>query len=236
MPRDFPHLTLKDRTHRLINSRWPTIGIFDDLADSEDELRMLFNLDMLTNARLNTPIGRLDRLPKDSIVTGKSAHLIMAAFVHCHEDGGRFNDGRLGVWYASLHVKTAIEETVHHLTKRLSLSEGGFPQQMQMRELVTTIDVPLLDLCGAQKSHPELYKPDDYAHSRKFATQIRWPFDEQGENGLCYNSVRHDGGINIGIFKPKALSKPVIQGDHYQYEWNAKGEIYIAKLTNIKRP
>lgn len=236
MPHSFGHISIKGQCHRLINSRWPTVGVFDELADSEDELRMLFNLDMLTNARLNAPIGRLDRLPEGSIVTGKSAHLIMASFVHCHEDGGRFNEGRLGAWYASLNIKTAIEETVYHLTRRLSFSEGGFPQQMQMRELVTTISAPLLDLCGAQKSHPELYHPDDYSRSQEFSNQIRWPFTENGVEGLRYDSVRHDGGINIGIFKPQALAKPIVQGDHYQYEWDAKGEIYIAKLTNVTRP
>jgi hypothetical protein len=225
---------------RLINSRWPPIGLFDELADSEDELRLLFNLEMLTNARLNVPMGRLARIPEGGIVTGPTASQIMASFVHCHDDGGRFNDTRLGAWYGSFAVNTAIEETVYHLTKRLSLSEGGFPQQMQMRQLVTTVNKPLLDLTNSQNTHPQFYATDDYSGSQQFANQHRWPFAtpliKNAQAGVAYDSVRQSGGTNVCVFMPRALNRPVVQAGHYQYDWNAKGEIYVAKLTGVKMP
>jgi hypothetical protein len=233
---EFEQLTIKNTVYRLINSRWPPIGLFDELADSEEESRLLFNLEMLTNARLNVPVGRLARIPEGEIVTGETANQIMASFVHCHDEGGRFNDTRLGAWYASYDVNTAIEETLYHLTKRLSLSEGGFPQQMQMRALVTTVNRPLLDLHGKQTSHPQLYSLDDYSGSQKFANDVKWPFVDNGEAGFRYDSVREQGGMNICIFMPKALNRPVVQGGHYQYDWNARGEAYVAKLTNVRTP
>ncbi len=233
---DFKHVRIRKKTHRLINSRWPTIGLFDELADSEDELRQLFHLEMLANPRMNVTIGRLDRIPDGGIVMGESANQVMAAFVHCYDDGGRFNDGDLGAWYAALDITTAIEETVYHLTRRLKMSEGGFPNQMQMRELITTVSGPLLDLCETQTSHPELYDLNDYKASQKFARSIRWPFIDGGETGLRYDSVRRKGGINICVFKPEILQRPLTQGDHYQYDWNVEGEVYVNKLTNVKRP
>jgi len=232
----FDHVAIGEPIHRLINSRWPTIGVFDELADDESELRILFALEVLTSPRMNAPVGRLDYIPDGDIVTGETASIVMAAFVHCHKDGGRFNDGKLGAWYASLHVQTAIEETVHHLTRRLFLSEGGFPQQMQMRQLITTTRAPLIDLRNALATRPELFHLDDYRESRKFAAAVRWPFAEAGEPGLHYPSLRHHGGTNVCLFKPDAVALPLRQGDHYEYEWDPGGEIYVSKLTNIKRP
>jgi hypothetical protein len=92
----FKSIAVNNKIHRLINSRWPPIGLFDELADSEQALRLLFNLEMFTNPRLNASIGRLARIPEGGIVTGVTVNQIMAAFVHCHDEGGRFNDGKLG--------------------------------------------------------------------------------------------------------------------------------------------
>lgn len=232
---DFPIIEENRPTHRLINSRWPPVGLFDDLVDDEAELRILFDLEMMANPRNQIASGRLALIPDGGLVTGNTANMAMAAFVHCHDDGGRFNSGRLGAWYAALDVATAIEDTIYHLTARLSLSEGGFPQQMQMRELITRVSEPLVDLCGAQETHPELYISDDYSASQAYADSVRWPFKEDGASGVRYDSVRKEGGINVCVFKPGALTLPITQGDHYQYEWNAKGEISVAKLTEIRR-
>jgi len=236
---EFKRVNVSDKLYRLINSAHPPKGLFDTLADSDEELRVLFDLEMMTNPRNNILAGRLTHIPENGIVTGPTANIVMAAFVHSNDDGGRFNDGRLGAWYASLNVLSAIEETVHHLQKRLELSEGGFPQQVQMRELITKVNEPLIDLCGLKAKHPELYDDHDYSKSQEFANGLRWPFDDdhdgQGEAGLRYDSVRHDGGINVCIFKPEALKRPVTQGAHYQYDWNAAGEVSVVKLKPVKR-
>jgi hypothetical protein len=76
------------------------------------------------------------------------------AFLHADETGGRFTDGRLGARYASFGVDTAIAETVHHSTRRLRLSDGAFPANIQMRELVAGIDCTLVDIRGQQKNRP----------------------------------------------------------------------------------
>ena len=228
-------ITIDDKIHRIINSRWPTIGLFDDLVDDEDELRMLFNLEMVTNGRLNAAISRLAAIPKGEVVTGTGAHLVMAAFVHCHDQGGRFNDGRLGAWYGATDVECAIKETCYHLTKRLSLSQGGFPQQMQMRELITTINQPIVDIQDKQQ-YPDYYLSDDYQQSQAFGNSIRWPYNntDNSQVGICYSSVRDSNGTNVCIFKPNVIDRPITQGAHYQYQWDERGKLYVSKLTPIE--
>ena len=232
---EFETVEQGEKLFRLVASRFPTVGLFDELVDSEEELRILFNLEMLTNPRMIPAMGRLELLPEGSIVTGNGAHQIMSAFVHCHDDGGRFNRGQLGAWYASLGIETAVAETVYHLHKRLSLSESGFPQQIQMRALVTRVNEPLLNLCGAQTSAAALYTLDDYTASQTFGENRRWPFNgDEAISGLQFDSVRHEGGINVCVYKPRALNQPIVQGHHYQYEWNAKGEVFIGKVTEMR--
>ena len=142
-------------THRLIASRFPTVGVFDDLTADPADLAIAFLLESATNDRLSVLSRRLPLLPATEIVQGPGATQVMAAFLHADEIGGRFTDGRLGAWYASLDVETAIAETVHHNTRRLRLSENGFPSSIQMRELVARIDCDLTDIRGARAARPD---------------------------------------------------------------------------------
>jgi hypothetical protein len=224
-------------THRLIASRFPTVGVFDDLTADAEELEIAMLLESVTNDRLSALSRRLPLLPQNEIVQGPSATMIMAAFLHADEAGGRFTDGRLGAWYASLDVDTAIAETVHHSTRRLRLSDGAFPSSIQMRELVAGIDCDLVDIRGARTTQPELYDPDDYTQSRAFGIGLRWPKNNESNsepaNGIVFHSVRRKGGINVCVYRPSLVLLPVIQADHYEYRWNAAGEVNVLKLTNI---
>lgn len=228
----FARAVIPGRTHRLIASRFPTIGVFDDIAADEEELRVAFLLENLTNPRVQ---GRLAILPAGELVGGPSGSIVMAAFLHASDDGGRFNDGDLGAWYASLDLATAFAETVHHHERRLRASAAGFPAKIQMRELSARTRAELLDLRGAQESHPDLYDLTDYQASQAFARAHRWPYAEAGEDGFVFDSVRKAGGTNICLFRPRALSLPVTQGDHYEYIWDAAGNLTIVKLTLVRR-
>ena len=228
-----PMRAIRAQTHRLINSRFPTIGVFDEFVDDEEELRIAFELEQATNPRLHATIGALSLLPEGSILTGHSASIGMAAFIHVGADGSRFNDGRLGAWYCALNIKTAIAETLYHNERRLRASETGFPNRIQLRELIVKIDSELLDLRGAQDSHSDIYDPNDYHASQAFANDIRWPFHDPGIDGIIFDSVRRENGENICLFRPQAMPLPIMQGSHYQYEWNQKGDVTIAKLEGV---
>ena len=108
-----------------------------------------------------------------------------------------------------------------------------------MRELIASINEPLIDLCGGRQTRPELYDDHDYSSSQEFANNLRWPFDRNhdglGEGGFRYDSVRRDGGVNVCVFKPGAIDRPITQGGHYQYDWNGAGEVNVVKLNPVKR-
>jgi hypothetical protein len=224
---------ITERTHRLIASRHPTVGVFDDIATDPDDLRAAFILESLTNDRLAAAAGRIVALAPEEIVTGAGATLVMAAFLHADEQGGRFTDGRLGAWYAALSVETSIRETLHHSTRRLRKSEGGFPNRIQMRELIAHIDTDLIDIRGEQANFPGLYDPHDYSRSQAFAAGLRWPKTPPAANGIVFSSMRHEGGTNVCIFWPSKVLLPVVQGDHYEYHWDAKGAVSVVKMTAV---
>ncbi len=228
----FSRTRLRARTHRLIASRFPTIGVFDDIAVSEDELRVAFLLENLTNARVQ---ARMEALRAGGLVSGPSASVVMAAFLHASDEGGRFSDAALGAWYASTDLPTAMAETIYHHERRLRASQGGFPVRIQMRELVARIDRELLDLRGAASQRPELYDKDDYSASQAFARNHRWPYADPGEDGFLFDSVRRTGGVNLCVFRPSALTLPVTQADHYDYVWDAAGELTVVRLALVKR-
>jgi RES domain-containing protein len=222
------------KTHRLIASRWPTVGVFDDLTSDPEDLKAAFILESLTNDRFSLLQDRLLLLRDDQIVSGPGATMVMAAFLHADSAGGRFSDSRMGAWYAALDVKTAIEETVYHNDRRLRLSDGGFPCHIQMRELVSSVESDLIDVRGLQASMPDLYHPTDYRQSQAFAAGLRWV--ETPEIGIVYDSVRNPGGVNVCLFSPAAVVLPVVQGDHYEYRWDSAGRVSVGLLTELPRP
>jgi hypothetical protein len=228
---------VRHRAHRLIASRYPPVGVFDDLAADEEELRVAFLLEAATNDRFALLERRLGLLPDGEIVGGEGASLVMAAFLHASEEGGRFTDSRLGAWYASFDVGTAIAETLYHSDRRLRHSQQGFPNAIQIRELVADIDCALCDVRGRQHDRPELYAPDpaEYGPAQAFAAGLRWPRDGAApENGIVYDSVRRAGGVNLCLFRPSLVPLPVLQGDHFEYHWDAAGASRVTKITNVE--
>lgn len=220
-------------THRLIASRYPTVGVFDDLTADPGELAIAYLLESLTNDRLAVLSRRLPLIPPGELVQGPGATLVMAAFLHADAAGGRFTDHRLGAWYASYDVDTAIAETVHHSTRRLRLSAGAFPTSIQLRQLIADIDCDLVDIRGDRSPDPALYDRDDYAASQAFGVALRWPASGPGENGIVFDSVRRAGGTNVCVYRPSLVRLPVLQGDHYEYRWDATGRVTVLKLTTV---
>jgi RES domain-containing protein len=221
---------IEAQTHRLIASRYPPVGIFDSVASADDALEAML-LESLTNDRLVIPVQRLQLIPDHEMVFGQpGAHIIMAAFLHADPNGGRFTNPSLGAWYASFEIETAIDETVHHHTRRLALSDAGYRQTIQMRDLVVKVHGQFHDVRGLQRDRSELYQPDDYSQSQALGLALR----EGGSNGICYDSVRRAGGTNLVVYKPRLLLGHE-QGDHYQYQWTGAPVPSVVKITNVER-
>ncbi len=217
-------INFHQKCHRLINTAYPPIGIFDSVADASDA-QAAIELEMMTSDRHTDALGRLKAIPKTDWAMGApGANYVMASFAY--STGGRFNGHALGAWYATLTIQTAIQETVYHNTKRLRHSEGGFPNKTQMRELISSPSAKLEDICSVDDKG--FYHENDYSASQKFGESIR----ESGQDGIVYKSVRDNEGKNIVLFRPR-LILPITQGDHYDYVWDKDGNVSVSKITNV---
>ena len=56
-------------SYRLIPSRYPTVGLYDAIADPAD-LDVVFAIEALANPRIREEIGELSLVPKEERLTG----------------------------------------------------------------------------------------------------------------------------------------------------------------------
>lgn len=201
-----------DRYHRLINSAYPSIDLFEDIADPADWL-LLASGESKTNPRLAASIGNLDLVPVGRRVGGPGSSYAMAPFTHISPDHrGRFHDGTFGAFYAADGFETALFETVHHTQKFCAATREAPGWIADKRELIGQIDAVLTDI---RLDYPALLDPNDYTVSQAFARHEK----AAGSNGIVYPSVRNPRGTCFAAFYPDVMSMPV-QGRHLSYHWN----------------
>src|SRR5574337_470785 len=185
---------------RLIASRYPTVGLYDAIADPAD-LEVVFAIEALTNARVRDELGQLPLVPPEDRASGPGTQPIMAAFTHLNPEGSRFSDGSWGVYYAAQDFDTALAEVAHH--RALFLARTAEPAiDVDLRLVTATLDASLHDLRPLRRRDPAVYDPVDYTAGRKLGGRLR----AEGSAGVLYHSVRHAGGTCAGVFRPRALS------------------------------
>ena len=192
-------------SYRLIPSRYPTVGLYDAIADPAD-LDVVFAIEALANPRIRDELGEVSLVPADERVAGPGATTIMAAFTHLNPEGSRFSDGSYGVYYAARSLETAIAEVGHH--RAVFLRRTSEPAiDIDLRLVTATVEAALHDLCGAEGAaanegrFASVLDADDYGPSQGLGRKLR----EVGSWGLRWPSVRHAGGECVGIFRPRAL-------------------------------
>jgi hypothetical protein len=206
-------------SYRLIPSRYPTVGLYDAIADPAD-LDVVFAIEALANPRIRDELGEISLVDKNERITGPGATPVMAAFTHLNQDGSRFSDGAYGVYYAAHSLETAIAEVSHHRAVFLRSTEEP-AIDIDLRLITANVEADLHDLAepGEAANVPNRFAaaldPDDYAPSQALGRALRavesW--------GIRYPSVRHAGGECVGIFRPRALRHPRAAG-HYALCWD----------------
>jgi hypothetical protein len=217
--------------HRLIASRYPTVGLYDEIARPED-LDVVFAIEALTNPRVRQELGALSLVPPTERVSGPGATLVMAAFTHLNPEGSRFSDGHHGVYYAAESLETAIAEVSHH--RALFLARTAEPEidvdlrwiQADLRQRVhdiraRTVGPAGTDLAGQVADHvadlAAVYHPAQYGASQAFSRALR----EHGSTALAYDSVRRPDGQCVAVFKPRALTNARAAG-HLSLHWDGQ--------------
>ena len=148
-------------SYRLIPSRYPTVALYDAIADPAD-LEVVFAIEALTNPRIREELGELERVPREERVAGAGSTPIMAAFTHLNPEGSRFSDGSYGVYYAAHALETAIAEVGHH--RAVFLARTAEPAlDIDLRLISANLDAELHDLRHLGAAGAELFDPDHYA-------------------------------------------------------------------------
>jgi hypothetical protein len=210
---------------RLIESKYPPIDLFEDIADPDDWLT-IGSAEAKSNPRVAETIGQLDLVPPEKRVGGPGASYVMSPFTHCSPDkAGRFHTGHFGAYYAADRFETALAETIHHKAIFFTdtATEPGWVSDM--RELTGAIDANLVDIRGG--GFDDVLDPGSYAASQGFAVAAR----DEGALGVVYPSVRDAGGECFATFWPNVPTIPA-QARHLRYHWNGE-RIDMVKELNL---
>jgi RES domain len=201
-------------SYRLIASRYPTVSLYDDIADPAD-LDVVFAIEALTNPRIRNEIGQLQLVLPEERVSGAGSTPIMAAFTHLNPEGSRFSDGGYGVYYAAQDLDTAVAEVSHHRALFLSrTAEAAI--DIDLRLITAPLDAPLHDLRKLRgEAAAAVYDPANYSAGQALGRRLR----ETGSWGVLYHSVRHRGGLCAGLFRPRAL-RAAKEAAHIALHWD----------------
>ncbi len=207
------------RTVRLVASARVRDAVMKPLADSEDELALLAEIEGATSERRIAEERGRGALIAEELVHGvPHAKCINASFAYAKpRERMRFNPAERGAWYAALVVETCIAEVGHHLTKALA-DVGDFNAVVEYGEMLASMAGIFVDLRPAP-NHPSLH-PDPgigYPAGNVVAATAR----VAGHNGIIYPSVRHDGGTCIAALWPNAVQS-VVQGAMYRLTWSGR--------------
>jgi hypothetical protein len=200
---------------RVISSRFPPIHLFERVASAED-YEALYWLESLTNPRLRDEVGEIELVPQEDRVFGHGTSVIMAPFTHLNPDGSRFADDTFGAFYAAASLDTSVAETRFHREVFLRATREQ-PLELDMRTYLCDISAPFHDIRGQRDRMPDLYDPDSYVASQKFARTLKLA----GSNGIVYDSVRHAGGQCLAVYRPRLIQN-CRQGTHLRYVWDGE--------------
>jgi hypothetical protein len=216
----------EQRAYRLVNSRFPPINLFDDVADAA-EFDGLYQLQALTNPRLQNEIGRIALIPVGEIPFGiPGCSYAVGPFTHVNPEGSRFSAGAFGVLYLADVMETAIAEVRHHQNHYWSRVMGLNYERFLFRGLSCTFNEGgVRDATRLPLSDP-IYDPDDYSHARQLGQAVR----KSGCPGLGYNSVRSAGNHCWALMTPRHV-KAIVQTAHYEMVWSGK-ITSVSRLTN----
>ncbi|MDF0750188.1 RES family NAD+ phosphorylase [Marinobacter sp. 71-i] len=211
---------------RLINSRFPPISLFDDVAD-EGEFDALYELQALTNPRLQTELGNLNLIDKAEIPFGiPGCSYATGPFTHVNPEGSRFSDGQYGVLYMGDSIDTAITEVAYHQSRYWQGVHGLDYDRLVFRGLKCKVGAMAIHDATTIDFGDPIYDPHSYGTSRVFGRKLY----QAGSEGLQYHSVRKPGATCWGLFTPRHV-RSIIQSAHFEFIWNGQEISSVNKFT-----
>jgi hypothetical protein len=202
-------------TCRMIPSRFvdKEDSVLSALADNDDELRDLFELDNATNARLLAEHGGAPGISIEELVFYvPNYRSINAAFTYARPEGSRFNTGERGAWYCAFQTETALAEVIFHKTVEYAEIDR-FDDSVSYQAMLADFSAQFHDIRDLAE-FAYCLDPESYVASQLLAVRVL----AAESTGVIYPSVRRASGTNLACFRP-ALVGNVRKGEAYRLTW-----------------
>lgn len=213
--------------HRLINTKYPTINLFDDVA-SPEEFEMLYAIQAITNPRLRDEVGNISLIETSEIPfhCERGRSYAVAPFTHINPNGGRFNDGYFGALYIALSEETAALEVKYHQEKYWSNIEGLEYDRFVFRNLIVSYD--LQSCYEVTHKDSEILNINFYVASQQLARELK----KDNYQAIKYPSVRSESGICWALFTPKPVYD-VVQSNLLEMIWDGEKIAEVNKINHM---
>ncbi|HEX3436616.1 MAG TPA: RES family NAD+ phosphorylase [Pseudacidobacterium sp.] len=207
-------------THRLLPAKYGAKleSVLTRIADDDEHLQHIFELDNATNARLEAEENlRPGITPRELVFHVPHYRIVNAAFTHPHPLGARFSTSERGAWYAGFELATSKAEIIFH--KSIEFAEVNWTEResLQYDEYLADFTGSFHDL-RSETEKPGRFAacldPNSYVESQKLTGRLM----QRGSLGVVYPSVRRPGGTCIACFQPSVVAN-VRKGNRFRLTW-----------------
>ena len=212
---------------RLISAKYPPIRIFEDVASPED-FDLLYEVQALTNPRIQDEVGNLSLLDKSEIpyqCVGYRSYAT-APFTHITPKGGRFNDGLFGALYIASDNATAVAEVHYHQQNYWSNVEGLAYERFVLRAF-HFVFAPT-SVFVVPKDDFQILAKENYQASQQLARDLI----KEKYQCIEYPSVRNPTGTCWALLTPKPVQS-VTQAFLLEMIWDGESISEVNQLSSI---
>lgn len=210
-------------THRLLPAKYGSNfeSVLTRIADNDEHLQQIFELDNATNARLEAEENLRPGITQRELVFNVPHYrIINAAFTHPNPLGARFSTPERGAWYAAFELATAKAEVIFHKSVEFAEIDWKEREVLQYDEYLADFTGSFHDLRVESARERETNKfagcldPASYVESQRLAVELM----KYGSLGVIYPSVRRSGGSCIACFQPSVVAN-VRKGSRFRMTW-----------------
>jgi RES domain-containing protein len=201
-------------THRLLPAKYSPHddSVLTRIADDDEHLHLLFELDNATNARLLAEENRsLGISQRELVFHVPNYRVINAAFTHANPLGARFSTPERGAWYAAFELATAKAEVLFHKSIEFAEIDWKDREEITYDDYLADFTQTFHDLRGIDD---EALSPTSYVRSQELAVELM----DLGSMGILYPSVRREGGTCLACFRPSIVAN-VRKSSQYRLIW-----------------
>ncbi|HMD20684.1 MAG TPA: RES family NAD+ phosphorylase [Alloacidobacterium sp.] len=218
-------------THRLLPAKYSVNyeSVLTRIADNDEHLQEIFQLDNATNARLEAEENLRPGITQRELVFNiPNYRIVNAAFTHPHPLGARFSTNERGAWYAAFELATAKAEVMFHKSVEFAEINWSEREELQYDEYLADFTGSFHDLRSEtlpeeqREQFDDCLDPASYIASQKLAVQLL----DHASLGMIYPSVRRPGGTCIACFRPSVVAN-VRKGSRFRMSWSPNRVVFI---------